>query len=272
MTETLIADVQARHDHRNMPINKVGVKSIRHPILVANRDNKTLASVATVDMYVDLEPSMRGTHMSRFLEVLQTQEFINMENFTSLLKDMTERLNAKQGFIDITFPFFMRKLAPMSQAPSFIDYQASLFGEWFHGKAYITMKVVVPVTSLCPCSKEISEYGAHNQRSHITVIAHVTPDIWFEDLIEYCEAQASCELFGVLKRADEKYVTEKAYNNPKFVEDLVRDVASSLNEDPRILNFAIESENFESIHNHSAYAMLNKETSLTKKQAPPHSH
>lgn len=265
MTDTtLIADVQARHDHRNMPINKVGVKGIKHPILVANRDQKSIASVATVDMYVDLAPNMRGTHMSRFIEVLQTQEFVDMKTFHELLKTMTERLNAQQGFIDMTFPFFMHKFAPMSKTVSIMDYQASLFGEWFHGKAYTTMKVVVPVTSLCPCSKEISEYGAHNQRSHITVIAHVSPDIWFEDLIEYCEAQASCELYGVLKRADEKYVTEKAYNNPKFVEDLVRDVASSLNTDERILNFAIESENFESIHNHSAYAMLNKETSLKK--------
>jgi GTP cyclohydrolase I len=264
MTDTaLIADVQARHDHRNMPINKVGVKGIKHPILVSNREQKNIASVATVDMYVDLAPNMRGTHMSRFLEVLQTQEAFNMKNFHDLLKTMTERLEAQQGFIDMTFPFFMRKFAPMSKAASIMDYQVSLFGEWFHGKAYTTMKVIVPVTSLCPCSKEISEYGAHNQRSHITVIAHVAPDIWFEDIIEYCEAQASCELYSVLKRADEKYVTEKAYNNPKFVEDLVRDVASSLNQDERILNFAIESENFESIHNHSAYAMLNKETSLT---------
>jgi GTP cyclohydrolase I len=183
---------------------------------------------------------------------------------------MTERLNAQQGFIDMTFPFFIRKFAPMSKAPSIMDYQASLFGEWFHGKPYITMKVVVPVTSLCPCSKEISEMGAHNQRSHITVIAHVENNIWFEDIIEYCEAQASCELYGVLKRNDEKYVTEKAYNNPKFVEDIVRDVATSLNQDPRILNFAIESENFESIHNHSAYAMLNKETSLTTQASHQH--
>lgn len=267
---TLIADVQARHDHRNMPINKVGVKGIRHPILVASRNNNPVASVAQIDMYVDLAPDMRGTHMSRFLEVLQTQEYIDMKSFHTLLQTMTERLQAQQGFIDMTFPFFIRKYAPMSQAPSLIDYQVSLFGEWFHGKAYVTMKVVVPVTSLCPCSKEISEYGAHNQRSHITVIAHVAPDMWFEDMIEYCEAQASCELYGVLKRNDEKYVTEKAYNNPKFVEDLVRDVARSLNEDGRILNFAIESENFESIHNHSAYAMLNKETSLTKKDTHQH--
>ncbi len=265
MTESLIADVQARHDHRNMPINKVGVKGIRHPILVKNRENKAIASVANVDMYVDLAPDMRGTHMSRFLEVLQTQEHIDMQSFKQLLQTMTERLHAHQGFIDMTFPFFMQKFAPMSKEPSLMDYQVSLFGEWFHGQAYVTMKVVVPVTSLCPCSKEISEFGAHNQRSHMTVIAHVAQDIWFEDLIEYCEAQASCELYGVLKRADEKYVTEKAYNNPKFVEDLVRDVARSLNQDQRILNFAIESENFESIHNHSAYAMLNKETSLTPK-------
>lgn len=270
MTETLIADVQARHDHRNMPINKVGVKGIRHPILVSTRDGSPLSSVALIDMYVDLEPQMRGTHMSRFLEVLQTHEHLNMQSFMTLLKEMTQRQKAQQGFIDISFPFFMRKYAPMSQAPSLMDYQASLFGEWFHGRAYVTLKVVVPVTSLCPCSKEISEYGAHNQRSHITVIAHVKHDIWFEDIIEYCEAQASCELFGVLKRADEKYITEKAYNNPKFVEDLVRDVASQLNQDPRILNFAVESENFESIHNHSAYAMLNKETSLTTKSG--HSH
>lgn len=271
MTETaLIADVQARHDHRNIPINKVGVKGIKHPILIAGHDKKSISSVATVDMYVDLAPNMRGTHMSRFLEVLQDYEHIDMKKFCDLLKTMTERLNAQQGFIDMTFPFFIRKLAPISKSPSIMDYQASLFGEWFHGQPYVTMKVVVPVTSLCPCSKEISEYGAHNQRSHITVIAHVKPDIWFEDIIKHCEAAASCEVYSVLKRADEKFVTEKAYNNPKFVEDLVRDVAKSLNNDSRILNFAIESENFESIHNHSAYAMLNKETSLTTQDTHQH--
>jgi GTP cyclohydrolase IB len=265
MTEHAIADVQGRSDPRHIPINKVGVKSIRHPIFIETRDGKTMPSVATVDMYVDLAPDARGTHMSRFLEVLQTQELVNMNTFSALLKTMTERLHAKQGFIDMTFPFFMVKKAPASQTPGLMDYQVSLFGEWFHEKAYITMKVIVPVTSLCPCSKEISDAGAHNQRSHMTVIAHVKPDIWFEDMIEYCEAQASCELYSVLKRADEKYVTERAYNNPKFVEDLVRDIAASLNQDPRILNFAVESENFESIHNHSAYAMLNKETSLQVK-------
>lgn len=259
-----IADVQARNDHREIPINKVGIKSIRHPIQVKNRAGIYLPSVATFDMFVDLAPTARGTHMSRFIEILQTVDRIDMATFTQLLQTTTERLHATLGFVDMTFPFFMQKKAPSSGVPGLIDYQVSLLGEWFHGKPYITMKVVVPVTSLCPCSKEISEYGAHNQRSHITVVAFVSPDIWFEDLIEHCEAQASCELYSVLKRADEKFVTERAYNNPKFVEDLVRDVAKQLNQDPRILNFAIESENFESIHNHSAYAMLNKETSLAK--------
>ncbi len=263
MTEhTPIADVQGRDDHRKIPINKVGVKGIRHPIYVATRNGQT-PSVATVDMFVDLAFNARGTHMSRFLEVLQTHQHLNMNTFAELLKTMTDRLQAQQGFIDMTFPFFIEKAAPVTKVKGIMDYQVSLLGEWFHGAPYITMKVVVPVTSLCPCSKEISEFGAHNQRSHMSIIAHVKPDIWFEDLIEYCEAQASCELYSVLKRADEKHVTEKAYSNPKFVEDLVRDIAGSLNQDPRILNFAVESENFESIHNHSAYAMLNKETSMT---------
>jgi GTP cyclohydrolase I len=174
---------------------------------------------------------------------------------------MTERLEAESGHIEMSFPYFVNKAAPISQVESLLDYEVTFVGEIKKGVSELFIKVVVPVTSLCPCSKKISEYGAHNQRSHVTVAVRTTGFVWIEELIDLVEAEASCELFGLLKRPDEKYVTEKAYDNPKFVEDIVRDIAARLNADDRISAYTVESENFESIHNHSAYALIERDKS-----------
>jgi GTP cyclohydrolase I len=169
---------------------------------------------------------------------------------------MIKRLEAESGHVEMTFPYFVNKAAPVSGVKSLLDYEVTFIGAISHGKIDITVKVLVPVTSLCPCSKKISDYGAHNQRSHVTVTALVNDFIWIEDIIDLVEKEASCELYGLLKRPDEKYVTERAYDNPKFVEDMVRDVAAQLNAEKRIVAYTVESENFESIHNHSAYALI----------------
>jgi GTP cyclohydrolase I len=175
-----------------------------------------------------------------------------------MLGEMTERLDAESGYIEMNFPYFVNKEAPISKVRSLMDYDVTFIGEIKGDETTMTVKVVVPVTSLCPCSKNISDYGAHNQRSHVTLTVRVESFVWIEDLIDLVEKQASCEIYGLLKRPDEKYVTERAYDNPKFVEDMVRDVAAKLNEDKRITAYIVESENFESIHNHSAYALISK--------------
>jgi GTP cyclohydrolase I len=198
--------------------------------------------------------------MSRFVEILNQHDMeISVESFKDMLREMSERLDASVGHIEMSFPYFVNKAAPISGVRSLMDYQVSFIGEIRNGQDCMTIKVVVPVTSLCPCSKEISDRGAHNQRSHVTVAVRTNTFIWVEDLIELVEKQASCELYGLLKRPDEKYVTERAYDNPKFVEDVVRDVAAKFNSDPRIDAYRVESENFESIHNHSAYAMIQRD-------------
>jgi GTP cyclohydrolase I len=211
-------------------------------------------------MFVELPHNFKGTHMSRFVEILNNHEpEISVESFSTMLTEMRDRLEADTGHIEMSFPYFINKSAPVSGVKSLIDYQVSLIGEITGDRTSMTIKVVVPVTSLCPCSKEISDYGAHNQRSHVTVAVETNDFVWIEDLIDMVEAEASCELYGLLKRPDEKFVTERAYDNPKFVEDMVRDVAAVLNADKRIDAYVVESENFESIHNHSAYAMVRKE-------------
>lgn len=251
-----IDDVQSFKDERELAISRVGVKSLRHPLRVLSREGEQ-ATVAVFDMYVSLAADQKGTHMSRFVELLESNdEPLSLARFSWMLQEMTAKLKAHHGFIHVRFPFFMKKSAPVSGAKSLLDYEVSLEGEWHPNEATVKLSIIVPVTSLCPCSKAISKYGAHNQRSHITVTVELNADIPFEQLIERIEAQASCELYGVLKRADEKFVTERAYENPKFVEDLVRDIARDLKRDPRIKKFVVESENFESIHNHSAYARI----------------
>jgi GTP cyclohydrolase I len=255
-----IPDVQSSKDRRHIAINKVGIKAIRHPVQVKDRSGQILHTIATFNMYVDLPHHFKGTHMSRFVEILNSHEReITVDSFREMLKEVTERLDAECGHIEMTFPYFVNKKAPISGVQSLLDYEVTFIGERKNGKSAVSIKVVVPVTSLCPCSKKISDYGAHNQRSHVTVNVRTNGFVWIEDLIDIVEKEASCELFGLLKRPDEKYVTERAYDNPKFVEDMVRDVAARLNEDERIVSYILESENFESIHNHSAYAMIIKD-------------
>jgi len=256
-----IPDVQGSADSRQLPINKVGIKSIRHPVRVLDKSGGVQHTIATFNMYVGLPHNFKGTHMSRFLEILNGYEReISVENFESMLRDMVERLEAETGLVEMSFPYFINKQAPVSGVKSLMDYEVSFVGEVLAGGGYRqNTKVVVAATSLCPCSKEISARGAHNQRSHITVTATTNTFVWIEDLVQTIEAQASCEVFGLLKRTDEKYVTERAYDNPKFVEDIVRDVAAALNADPRIDAYVAEAENFESIHNHSAYALIERD-------------
>jgi len=257
LAEDTIPDVQGSADTRRLAIDKVGIKDIRHPVRVRDRSGSEQHTVATFNMYVRLPHHFKGTHMSRFVHVLNNHEYeIGVESFKEMLREMVDLLEAESGYVEMAFPFFVKKQAPVSKVESLMDYAVTLIGEVEQGRLRMRIKVVVPVTSLCPCSKEISEYGAHNQRSHVTLDARVGGFVWIEELIELVESEASCELYGLLKRPDEKHVTERAYDNPRFVEDLVRDIAARLNKDERILAYTIESENFESIHNHSAYAMI----------------
>lgn len=259
-TDTTIADVQNKPDTRALAINKVGIKDIRHPVKVRDRSGGEQHTVASFNMYVNLPHNFKGTHMSRFVHLLNAYDGeITVKNFKDILIKMRETLDAGTGHIEMKFPYFINKAAPVTGVSSLLDYDVTLIGEIHQDNTITTtIKVVVPVTSLCPCSKEISEYGAHNQRSHVTVTAKTSSFVWIEDIIDLVESEASCEIFGLLKRPDEKYVTEKAYENPKFVEDMVRDVATRLNQDARISGYILESENFESIHNHSAYALISK--------------
>nr|WP_298724690.1 GTP cyclohydrolase FolE2 [uncultured Steroidobacter sp.] len=257
---TSIEDVQARADSRRIPINKVGIKDVYHPVRVKDRSSGEQHTIANFNMYVALPHNFKGTHMSRFVELLHGNEReISVESFRDILAQMTEKLDAQTGHIEMEFPFFVMKQAPVTKVESLMNYQASLIGELHNGQSELWLKVVVAATSLCPCSKDISKYGAHNQRSHITIKAKVAGHMWLEELIEIAESEASCEVYGILKRADEKHVTERAYENPKFVEDIVRDVAVRLNNEDRVRAYVVEAENFESIHNHSAYALIEKD-------------
>jgi GTP cyclohydrolase I len=255
-----IPDVQSSADTRHLAIDRVGIKGIRHPVKVKDKSVGVQHTVATFNMYVHLPHNFKGTHMSRFVEILNHHEReISVESFETILGEMVKRLEAKSGYIEMNFPYFVNKTAPVSGVQSLLDYDVTLIGEIVRNKPRVTMKVLVPVTSLCPCSKKISERGAHNQRSHVTLSIRANEFIWIEDVIRIAEEQASCELYGLLKRPDEKFVTERAYDNPKFVEDMVRDVAAILDKDQRIDAYVVESENFESIHNHSAYALIERD-------------
>lgn len=259
MTAEHLPDTQNSKDTREIIIDKVGIKDIIHPITYVDRDGNKVPTIGNFTMTVMLPAHVKGTHMSRFVEILNDGpcEF-DPSNFNRIIDKVRTRLESDSAHIVLDFPFFRKKIAPSSGVESLMDYQVTLYGELNQGNAEVMIKVVVPVTSLCPCSKSISKYGAHNQRSHITIKAKAAKGkvIYLEDLIELAENKASCELYGILKRDDEKFVTERAYDNPAFVEDLVRDIAMALNEDERITYYRLESENFESIHNHSAYALI----------------
>ena len=259
MKNTLLPDTQNIKDLRNIVINQVGIKDILHPISFVNKAKETHPSVANFTMTVRLPENVKGTHMSRFIEILNAKECsFSVESFMDLVQTVAEKLDSTSARIAVDFPFFLKKSAPSSGVQSLLDYQATLIGNIVDGKADMSVKIVVPVTSLCPCSKSISEYGAHNQRSHITIEAKPSKGsvVFFEDLIDLAEQKASSELYAILKRDDEKVVTERAYENPAFVEDIVRDIAVELNADDKINYYSLESENFESIHNHSAYAVV----------------
>ncbi len=257
ISNELIEDVQNTPDKRHLDIDKVGIKAIKHPIVVKDKKGIVQHTNATFSMYVHLPHDFKGTHMSRFVEILnENNKEISVESFENILKEMLHRLESKSGYLEMQFTYFINKKAPVTGVESLMDYEVSFIGEMIDGKIINTVKVVVPVTSLCPCSKKISKYGAHNQRAHITLTLETKEFMWVEDIIEQIEKQASCELYGILKRPDEKYVTEKAYENPKFVEDIVRDIATDLKGNKKISKYIIESENFESIHNHSAYALI----------------
>ena len=252
-----LPDTQGLKDTRNLSINKVGIKDINHPMIIKQRCGKEQTTVANFNMYVNLPHNLKGTHMSRFVHILNSHEdYITVEIFKNMIREMVLLLEAQSGHVEMSFPYFIKKTAPVSKVQSLLDYKVSLIGEVKNGNSKLKVKVTVPVTSLCPCSKKISDYGAHNQRSHVTVTVTVKDFIWIEEIIDIVEKEASSELYALLKRPDEKFVTERAYDNPKFVEDMVRDIAVYFNNDERVTEYTVESENFESIHNHSAYAQI----------------
>lgn len=253
----VMPDVQSTPDTRQIPIQRVGIRAVRHPLTVRTARGDVQPTVGSWNLNVHLPAEQKGTHMSRFIALLdQAQTPLDIAHFRAMLATMLEKLEATAGRIEVTFPYFIRKTAPVSGVQSLLDYEVTLSADMRDGLTRLFTKVLVPVTSLCPCSKKISQYGAHNQRSHVTIAAELVDDMPVEDLVRIAEEEASCELWGLLKRPDEKFVTERAYDNPKFVEDLVRDVAQRLNADPRIVAYVLEAENFESIHNHSAYALI----------------
>ena len=253
-----LPDVQSTADHRLLAIHNVGVKGLRYPMQLQAADGETVSTVATLAMSVGLSADVKGTHMSRFVELLEARRgVLSQDGLFRMLEEMLLRLDATSGRIEMAFPYFIRKAAPVSAVESLLDYDAVLIIDKQEGRyPTLTMRVTAPVTSLCPCSKKISDYGAHNQRSHITLEATLRSLMSIEELVRIAEEEASCEVFGLLKRPDEKWVTERAYDNPKFVEDLVRDIALRLMKETRIKDWKVASENFESIHNHSAYAEL----------------
>ena len=251
-------DIQNQRDYRNIPIDKVGIKNLRYPITVRDRRDGFQHTVATINMYVDLPHKNRGTHMSRFVEMLHIlQPEVSLKTFSVTLEQMKKHLNAASAHIEVTFPYFIEKRAPVSESPGLMDYTCSIRGSSDpNGNIDLVSEVIVPISSVCPCSKEISEVGAHNQRGEVRLSTRFKKFIWIEDMIELVEESASCDVYSVLKRVDEKRVTEKGFTNPKFVEDIVRDIAKRLKRDTNITWFSVSAENFESIHNHSAYAHI----------------
>ncbi len=251
-------DIQNHKDHRNIDIDQVGVKGIRYPITVLDKDMGEQQTVAEINMYVNLPRYYKGTHMSRFVEILnEHSRRISLENFAEILAEMKERLNAQSAHMEIAFPYFIKKCAPVTGSEGLMEYRCIFKGSLDSGTDLMII-IHVPISTLCPCSKEISEFGAHNQRGEVRLQVRFKKFVWIEDLIKIVEESASTDVYSVLKREDEKYVTEKAYQNPMFVEDIVREIAVKLNNDSNITWFAVESENFESIHNHNAYAYIEK--------------
>jgi GTP cyclohydrolase I len=252
-------DIQSEPDTRNIHLKRVGVSDIQYPIRIMDRANGTQQTVAKINMYVDLPKEFRGTHMSRFLEVLNKHHCnISIKNLENILDDIKKALKAQESHIEVRFPYFILKKAPVSKIESFMSYECAFFASKKEKMDFI-LEVKTPVHTLCPCSKSISKYGAHNQRGMITIRVRMKKLVWIEEIIEIAEKSASAPLYSLLKRPDEKYVTEKAYENPRFVEDVVRNVSVALNKESRVTYYAVEAKNFESIHNHNAYAFYERE-------------
>ncbi len=253
-------DIQNLADERNIDIRKVGVKGLKYPIVVLDRAHGTQPVNATINMYVSLLRRFKGTHMSRFVEVLnEIREQVNIRTFHGILEKIRAKLHAESAHIEVEFPYFIEKTAPRSRAKSLMEYRCHFLGTSDGNGMDFIVGMTVPVTTVCPCSREISRYGAHNQRSMVTVRLRFKKFFWIEDVIALIEACSSGEVYSLLKRVDEKYVTERAYESPMFVEDVVRNVATALDRDPNFTWYSVEAENFESIHNHSAYAYVEKE-------------
>jgi GTP cyclohydrolase I len=265
----LLTDTQNLPDDRQIPIDRVGVKDLRYPIRVRDKNHSEQGTIATVQMTVDLPHHFKGTHMSRFVEVLNSHgPVLHVRNIRDILVQLTESLESDQAHIDFEFPYFLEKEAPVTKAVGLLDYtvkfNATMTGglrQRAEGKVDFIVTVIVPVTTLCPCSKAISAAGAHNQRGSVTFSVRCSKPMWIEEMIRLVEDSASSELYSLLKRPDEKFVTERAYENPVFVEDLVRNVAARAEQDANILWYRVEAENFESIHNHNAYALVERKRS-----------
>ena len=253
-------DIQASVDTRNISIDRVGVKNIRHPLTLKTRDGGDQTTIADINMYVALPHDQKGTHMSRFMEILaEHNDPLTPDEIITIAQQVRRRLDAEEAHLEMAFPYFTRRAAPVTGVEGLIDHNVAFHAVSTSEGDVMTLEVSVAATSLCPCSKEISEYGAHNQRCQITARVWFDGSLWIEELVEMLEAAASCSVYPILKRADEKFVTEAAYDNPKFVEDSIRDLAVTLEHDDRITRFHIASENFESIHNHNAYAEIERD-------------
>ena len=271
MTSRHLRDLQSESDNRNLEVKKVGVKGLSYPIVVQDRAKGTQHTVASIQMSVLLPHHFRGTHMSRFIEILNRYRgYIAADNLQEILAEMRRRLKADMAHVELEFPYFIEKQAPISKARGLQEYICRFIateGRSPEDSDFILV-VSVPVTSLCPCSKEIAEVGAHNQRSIVTIGVRYKAFIWIEDLVAMAEESASSALYPLLKRRDEKYVTEHAYHNPRFVEDLVREAALRLENTEAVTWYRVEAENFESIHNHSAYALIESHKSGSQHQQP----
>ena len=258
----MLKDTQSERDDRRMPIDRVGIKGLRYPVQVRDKDYAFQNTVATVQLTVDLPHHFKGTHMSRFIEVLASHgPVIHVGNIRDILLETAGRLESRCAHLVIEFPFFLVKKAPVSGAPSLMDYNVRFEATLEEKKLDFIITATIPVTTLCPCSKAISKAGAHNQRGHVTLSVRTAKPLWIEEMVRIAEESASAELYSLLKRTDEKHVTEQAYANPVFVEDLVRNVAVRCEADQNILWYRVEVENFESIHNHSAGALIEKHSS-----------
>ncbi|MGE4266574.1 MAG: GTP cyclohydrolase FolE2 [Deferribacterales bacterium] len=253
-------DIQSQRDHRNLDVDRVGIKDIRYPVVLSDRDKGKQSTVARINMYVRLPHNFKGTHMSRFVEILSRHsDDINLYSVGHILDEMKERLDSEEAFIELSFSYFLMKKAPVSRQEAMMDYYCEYFGSSGPEGRDALISVRVPVMTLCPCSKEISKYGAHNQRGYITISVRMKKLMWIEEIIEIAESSASSPVFPLLKREDEKYVTEMSYENPTFVEDVVRNAATKLMAEDRVVWFEVSSENMESIHNHSAYAIITRD-------------